>query len=213
MLGQIIKNGGVFALSFATFIDTVDRMFFTPNFGTYEKLTFFNDPTYFKLIIIGLYIGIVIASFCSYYNRHVLGLLVRKLDSEDVRAEETAKTLDELGFGKHILIKFALLTSAALRRVVAFSPSDPTRVGGLIAYASLNKERYRMKEDRIYLPDGKRDSAVTRFRPNGSGLLSLAFTVIVGLVVVVAIMKLAPYAVNIVENMLVGFDPDANVLN
>lgn len=212
MYGNIIK-GSLFGLSLATFLDTIDRTFFTPNFGTYEKLKFFNDPTSFKLIVIGLYIGLVIASLCTYYNRHVLGALVRRLDSEGCDSPENAKTLEALGFGKNILIKLSLLRGGAIRRIVAFAPEDNTRVGGIIAYAMLNKERYKIKEDPIYLPTEKRDSAVTRFRTKGSGWLSIVLTVVIGLLAVIAIMKLAPYAVSIIDNMLVGFDSSADVVN
>ena len=212
MYGNIIY-GNIFALSVATFFDTIDRTFFTPNFETYEKLRYFNDPTAFKLTVIGIYIGIIIASLCMYYNRHVLGALVRRLDAEGCESPETAKTLEALGFGKNIFIKISLMIGGALRRVVAFSPTDPTRVGGIIAYASLNKERYRIKEDPIYLPKEKRDSAITRFRTKGSGWLSLVLTVVIGLVAVVAIMKLAPYIVGMIDSMLVGFDGSSDVVN
>ena len=104
MYGKIIY-GNIFALSVATFFDTIDRTFFTPNFGTYEKLKYFNDPMAFKLTVIGIYIGVIIASLCMYYNRHVLGALVRKLDADGCDSPENAKTLEALGFGKNIFVK------------------------------------------------------------------------------------------------------------
>ncbi len=203
----------IFALSVATFLDTIDRTFFTPNFETYEKLTYFNDPKGFKLTVIGIYIGIIIASLCMYYNRHVLGALVRRLDAEGCDSPETAKTLDALGFGKNIFIKISLAIGGTLRRVVAFAPIDPTRIGGIIAYASLNKERYRIKDDPIYLPAEKHDSALNRFRTKGSGWLSVLLTVVLGLVAVILIMKLAPYVVGLIDGMLAGSESTPNVVN
>ena len=47
MLNFIAKHA-IFTLSFATFLDTIDNMFFTPDFKTYEHLTFFNDSGAFK---------------------------------------------------------------------------------------------------------------------------------------------------------------------
>ena len=83
----------IFALSVATFLDTIDRTFFTPKFETYEKLTYFNDPTVFKWSVIGIYIGVIVISLYMYYNRHVLGALVRHLDAEGCDSPETAKRL------------------------------------------------------------------------------------------------------------------------
>jgi hypothetical protein len=212
MLGNIIRNGNVFTMSLVTFLDTVDRKFFTPNFETYEKLKYFNDPTGFKLLVIGLYIGIVIASLCAFYNRRVLGKLIRRLDAEGCDSPENAKTLEGIGLDKNIFIKFSLMCGGAVRRVVAFSPTDTTRVGGIIAYASLNKERYRL-EDPIYLAPEKRDGTLSRFRAKGSGWISVLLTVVLGLVVVALIMRFAPFAVRIIDNMLIGFDPASNVVN
>ena len=207
-------NRSIFALSVATFLDTVDRAFFTPDFGTYEKLTYFNNPRSFKLAVIGVYIGVFLVSLYTYYNRHVLGALVRRLDAEGCDSPENAKTLEALGFGKNIFIKTALTVGGALRSVVAFSPADDSaRVGGIIAYASLNKERYRIKDDRIYLPKEKRDGAMSRFRTKGSGWLSVLLTAVLGLVSVIIVMKLAPHLVGLIDGMLASFDTAPDVLN
>ena len=111
------------ALSLATFFDTIDRTFFTPNFRTYENLTFFNDPTMFKLIIFGLYFGIIAAALFMFYTKRVLGAFVRALDQNGALSKENAKTLAELGFEKNIFVKLALVTGYTLRRVVHFVPA------------------------------------------------------------------------------------------
>ena len=206
----MLKN--IFALSVANFFDTVDRTFFTPKFETYEKLTYFNDPTAFKWTVIGIYIGVIIVSLYVFYNRHVLGALIRRLDAEGCKSPETAKTLEALGFSKNIFIKLSLTVGGLLRRIVAFAPTDPTRVGGIIAYASLNKERYRIY-DPIYLPEEKRDGAISRFRTKGSGWLTLLLTVVLGLVVLVLIIKFAPTLVGLLDGMLAGLEQKPNVVN
>jgi len=218
------------ALSLATFFDTVDRMFFTPNFGTYENLTFFNDPTMFRLIIFGLYFGIVAAALAMCYTKRVLGAFVRALDKNGALSKENAKTLSELGFEKNIFVKSALFMGYTLRRVVSFVPAPaedgaPAKkkklkkgapdapAGGNLAELGAFGYKADLKRDAFYIPEEKRDVTVGRFDPRGSGLLSVLAVALIGIVVVVLIFKLAPFAVAMIDSFVGGLRNEPDVLN
>ncbi len=204
------------ALSLSTFLDTIDRKFFTPNFDTYEHLTFFNNPTSFKLLVIGLYLGIVLASFVMFYNRRVLGGFVRKLDAENATAPDSAKTLSELGYEKNIFIKLSLRIGYSLRRVINFVPGDGEngkRVGGILANTTLTHEKVMLDSDKFFLPEEKRETTLRRFRTKGSGPLSILLTVLLGIVAVVVIFKLAPFVVGFIESFVAGFSNEPDVLS
>ena len=204
------------ALSLSTFLDTIDRKFFTPNFGTYEHMTFFNDPTSFKVLVIGLYLGIVLASLMMFYNRRVLGGFVRKLDSENATDPDSAKTLSELGYEKNIFIKLSLKMGYSLRRVICFAPGDgenSARTGGNLANTALTREKVMLDADKFFLPEEKRDTTLRRFRTKGSGPLSIVLTAVLGIVVVVLIFKLAPLAVSFLESFVAGFSNEPDVLS
>ena len=221
------------ALSLATFFDTIDRMFFTPNFRTYENLTFFNDPTMFKLIIFGLYFGILAAALVMFYTKRVLGAFVRALDKNGALSKENAKTLSELGFEKNIFVKLALLTGYTLRRVVYFVPApadeatenknkkakkpkkdapDATAGGNL---AELGAYGYKpdLRRDSFYISEEKRDVTVGRFEARGSGILSVLAVALIGIVMVVVIFKLAPFAVSMIDSFIGGFKNEPDILN
>ena len=195
------------ALSLGTFFDTIDRNFFTPNFDTYEHMRFFNDPTAFKILVIGLYIGIVIASLVMYYNKHVLGGFIRRVDELGALSPETARTLEELGYSKNPFIKLSLKTGYSLRRVISYVPSGEgsERAGGNLANAAYAKEKLELLSDRFYIPQEKRDVTVGRFRVKGSGWLTVLLFAVVGIVAVVLVFKLAPFAVGLLESMIAGF--------
>ena len=221
------------ALSLATFFDTIDRTFFTPNFGTYENLSFFNDPTMFRLIIFGLYFGIIAAALFMFYTKRVLGAFVRALDKNGALSKENAKTLSELGFEKNIFVKLALITGYTLRRVVYFvpAPADETEenakkkakklkkgapdasAGGNLAELGVYGYRADLSRDAFYIPEEKRDVTVGRFEARGNGLLSVLAVAVIGIVVVVLIFKFAPYIVSMIDSLAGGFKNEPDVLN
>lgn len=206
---------GIFAyLSFATFWDNIDRIFFTPDFKTYEHLTFFNSPNAFKLLVLGMYFGVVIASLCMLYNKKFVGGFVRKLDTNACLSPENAMTLEELGYGKNFLIKHSLAKGNLLRNIVRRAEDESekcadnsTRVGGY------SKKRIDFTVARFYIPAKKRDSAVTRFDDRGTTWLSVILTAVIGIIAVVLIFKIAPFIVDLIDTSLSGFTGEPDVLN
>ena len=210
MQGVFTRPNEIFALSAISFFEKIDETLFTPNFDTYEHLTFLNDPLTFKWLILGVYFGLVIASLVMFYNKNVLGALIRRLDEVGALGAESAKTLDELGFSKNIFIKLSLKRGNTLRKLVAIAPAEGEACERdlTLFLASVEGIKYSVDTERFYLPQSKRDVAVGRFRRKGSGWLSVVLMTVVGLVAVIAIMKLAPSVAGIIEALIDGMSAE-----
>lgn len=210
MQGVFTRPSEIFALSAISFFEKIDETLFTPNFDTYEHLTFLNDPLTFKWLILGVYFGLVIASLVMFYNKNVLGALIRRLDEVGALGAESAKTLDELGFSKNIFIKLSLKRGNTLRKLVAIAPAEGEACERdlTLFLASVEGIKYSVDTERFYLPQSKRDVAVGRFRRKGSGWLSVVLMTVVGLVAVIAIMKLAPSVAGIIEALIDGMSAE-----
>lgn len=91
--------------------------FFSPTFGEYDNFKI--SETSFvaiKYIIIGIALGIVLASVSALYNRRVLGKFIRELIKKGATSPETALTLSELGFDKNPFVKYSLIHGYTLKR-------------------------------------------------------------------------------------------------
>ncbi len=199
---------GVFSLSFVSFFEKIDE-FFTPTFDTYEHLTFLNDPNAFKWLVLGIYFGLLLASFVMFYNKNVLGAFVRRIDGAGALDAASAKTLAELGFEKNIFIKLSLKLGNSLRRVIALAPKDGEEHDGdlTLFHASMLKQKYSLSDARFYIPQTKRDIVVGRFSAKGSGILSVVLTAVIGLAVAIIILKFAPNVAGLIESVIDGMSP------
>ena len=59
-----------------------------------------NQVMFYKMIIIGLSIGLIVAAFCNLFNKRYVGNFVRKMIREGCLDKDNAKTLEELGYQK-----------------------------------------------------------------------------------------------------------------
>lgn len=74
--------------------------------------------TSWKLIILGLFIGLALAAFGMVFNKRVLGGFVRKLLHCEALTPENAQTLSELGYAKKFFVRYGVRRGVTLRRVV-----------------------------------------------------------------------------------------------
>lgn len=202
-------------LSLATFFDTIDRMFFTPDALTFNTLGI--DLSVFKWLVIGLYIGILIASVFMFYNKRFLGGFVRRVISEGCDSPENAKTLAELGAAKKFLIKWSLSCGYSLRRVITCVGEEiafnNARMGGNDAESPKKKPVYTVKykhnftSDKFYVKDKNLDAANQKFNAKGSGILGIILVAVIGLIVTVLVIKFLPKVFMLLDNALTGIKP------
>ena len=70
-----------------------------------------------NIILISIFVGIIVASIAIVYRRYVLGNIVRKIVDKKAFSEDTAITLEEMGF-KNVFVKFALRDSSTFKKTV-----------------------------------------------------------------------------------------------
>ncbi len=199
-----LRQSEVSSLSIAAFFQKLNETLFTPQFDTYEHLTFLNNPDGFKWLILGLYFGLVVASIVMYYNKNVLGSLVRRLDGAEAYDSDSAKTLSELGAEKNFFYRLSLKRGKLIRKVIALAPTEgeelPSDIS-LLSAAAFGRKCSPLT-DRFYIPKAKRDATVGRFNAKGSSWLSVLLMVVVGFVAVIVIFKIAPYIAGLIEQVI-----------
>ena len=77
-----------------------------------------------QIIIIGLTIGIIIASFSTIFNKRYVGDFIRKMIYEDCLDAKRAKTLYELGYKKSPAIRGMIKSGGTLSRWVRCVEED-----------------------------------------------------------------------------------------
>ena len=131
-------------------------------------------------VIWGIGIGIVLLSLYSFYQRRVLGGVLRLLIRENAISEETAKTAAELGLsGKRVLL-FAVKHDATLKKMIKTVEGE---------------------EERLYLPEEQKYRAEVRFEEKG-GAVSLIVTAVLTFGACLLLVKLLPAVLGLFDNLI-----------
>lgn len=168
-------------------------------------------------ILLGIFIGIVLASVAMVYDKRVTGGLVRKLLLMGGVGKDNALTLEALGYSKNTSIFRALRKSVALRKVVKCAEevdfnnelerrraeyekrreSDPT-------VPEFKAVEYEMsKSDKFYIPFEQKSVAEKKFSAKNSSWWIIPIMVVLSAVGFVALLFILP---NVLEltNAVVG---------
>lgn len=186
--------------------------------GDYENLGFDSSPLFsLRLMVLGIFVGAIIACVSMAYHKHFLGDIVRKLISAGAIGKENAKSASELGYSKNFLIKNALSQSLSLRRTVKCVGEEEYLERLKEERAEYEKRRAegeklpRFKEqeylidvenDLFYIPEESVDRAEFKFRKKGSGWLSTLFGILGLILIFFVLLLVLPYLLGIVDNML-----------
>lgn len=187
----------------------------------YPNLNIDTDTMIFiKNLILGLFVGLCIAAFCTVYNKRVLGKFVRKLLKEECLSKESAKTLSELGVMQNYAIRNAVRKSVNLRRVLKCveeeefiseqekkraeyeeSQKDNKKV------APFHEEKFEMDtaNDHFYIPEDIKYMADVKFEGRGTSLLGAIIFVIIMAIVFITILIFLPNIFEILDNFAAGF--------
>ncbi len=153
----------------------------------YQNLTLTeSDTATLSFVVIGICIGIVIASLITFYQRNIPGGFVRALLRAEALSPETAKTLAELGYGKSPLVKFELRHGTVMKKTV-----QQTEAGEGIDAAA-----------RYYIPEDLKYRAEARYQNKGNGPLQLVLTVVLSFGLAILLMKLIPVVLSMIDAIL-----------
>lgn len=159
-------------------------------------------------VVLGLYIGSLIACIVMTYNRQLLGSIVRKMISMEISTPENAKTVEELGYKKNVFVRSFFRDSEALHRVVKcveaeeFYAEQKLEKEERDAERAKNKKIRKFKEetyridvdnDRFYIPEELKDVAEKRFNKKGSTWVTTLLAILVLTAVFIAIIFFLPW--------------------
>lgn len=144
-----------------------------------------------------VFLGICCAAFYAYYQRRLLGDLLRALISAGAENEQTAKTLTDIGYGsglRHWFASRALRKGSGLRRTVEAvyeeSAPEPKNPDELFV-----KKPAAPVPQRYYVPEERRITAEIRYDGEGTTASTLLLTVAAFFVVALITMSLLPWII------------------
>lgn len=168
------------------------------------------------LIVVGIFVGIAIALLSNVFTKRVLGELVRKLLAEEASSLETAKTLDELGFGSKILLQHAVKGNVSLRRVVYCREEEEfLQKQEEACNASETPKKFRTKNFRVdpkihhfYIPEAQKDAATFKFAKQGTSIGALWILLLLLFVLLMIVLFALPNLMGLLNNLIGSFGTD-----
>ena len=144
----------------------------------------------YTVILWCVYAGIVLAALYAYYQKNLIGRLVRALLENTCDSPKSAKTLGELGLEKDVFVRNALHPKSTLTRLVSSTeePVESQRIRG-----RKQKPAFSFESARFYISPDKKDEAMLAYDHQGTTLLSLVFAIVGGLLIIAVGYYLVPY--------------------
>ncbi len=188
----------------------------------YENFSFGNQIVTYRMIIIAIAIGLIIASAAMVYKRKCLGRLVRKLSEAGAVDRENAKMLSEIGLSDSKSIKNSLIRGTLGRMVncaerdeheekmraiiEGVSATGAQKDGEKPENKSKNPEIFEFvphpAADRYYLPAEKEKELLALFSEKGSGVGGIILTVVFCIVGAALLFALIPWLIGLLDSAL-----------
>lgn len=195
----------------------VDK-YFSVNVGTFDNFTLGTGTLIsIQLIIVGLCIGIAVASVFSTYDKKHLGGFVRKLISEECLSPDTAKTLEALGYGRDPGVRGSVKKGSVLSRWIMcvekeefLADIEKKRDEFEKMHANDDKPpKFKAPEFKIdcntmhfYLPEEKRIAAEIKFDSKGANWFNIVFICVMSIILCAFICYILPDLLKLVDNFL-----------
>jgi hypothetical protein len=170
-----------------------------------------------QLIVVGITIGVVIASVMSVYNKKYIGSFIRKLIAEDCLGPDKAKTLEELGFLKNIGVRSTIKSGGSLSRWARCREEDEFVLAikqKKVEFDEKHKvdpkppkfKEPEFKRDcntmHFYLPEEKKYAAEVKFDDAGAKWGAVVLVMIVAIVLCAFICYMLPDALKMIDNFI-----------
>ena len=143
---------------------------------TFSDILIQNNPT-LAAILYPMLVGLIIGATVVLFNKQVIGKLVKKLLDDKIHSEGSAKTLDELGFGKSRMLKFLL--------------RDGTTLSGEAGAAA-----------RYYIPQDCAYRAEVTYNPDGSSVITVVIAIVMFIALTFIMMTVIPDLIQMLKNAI-----------
>ena len=202
--------------------------FFNPKLENYTNFSFEGGMLNLKLIIFGIFAGVMLASFYIIFVRTTLGQFVRAILERQAYDAEHAVTLSECGLERHVFTRWALRHGYTLRRVIrcveeeawqaevcaqreAYEQARQSTGGKRFTKFKEPKFDKPLGECHFYIPEKDRYIAEMRFRKSGNGYPTLLFVAFVSILCIFLIFALLPQLIRFLDNVISMFSWKGNL--
>lgn len=189
----------------------LEETYFTVSFDSYQNFSV--SPTAgntVRNLIIGIAIGIIIASAMAVHTKRGVGGFVRKLLAMECTSPESAKTLSELGYFQNLSIRRELKKGVTLSKLVLCVEEGAYRS----ECSSIDKTQGKSKPFEIdfstmhfYVPEDLRYRAEVRFEKKGSTWTSFLITLAATVVGAALLCIFLPDLFRLADNIITWLSP------
>lgn len=167
--------------------DWVDQVF-TIEFAGYQNFTVSNRTgATIRNVVIGLMLGMVIASAMAIYIRSVQGKFVRELLRRECFTPDRALTLHEVGMFSNLSVRRELSEKGALARLTCCTEEE-----SYDAQASKKPFVLDFTTAHFYIPEDLKYRAEMRYTRRGFGWLQLAAITVIGVLAAYLLCRYLP---------------------
>ena len=191
--------------------------FFNPSLEGYTNFDFGSgEMLNIRIIIFGVFAGVLLASLYTVYVKNVIGAFVRKLLSEESLSRDNAKTLEKLGFLHNPFVRIALRGSLLASTVVRVCSEEETTVaaeeGSNISKKQVKPAKPDPKTVCYYIKEEKKYVAQMRFNATGSGWPTFFFVLLISVICIFLIFAFLPQILRLLDNTISIFSVAGNTV-
>ena len=196
----------------------LEANYFTVSFHNYQNFSISSaSGITVRNIILGIAIGIIIASAMSVHTKRGIGGFVRKLLRNECHSPESAKTLSELGYFQNLAVRRALTKGVSIGKLVVCkelqeaaengSSKDETSESNTVKAGKKASSEIDFSTMHFYIPADLRYRADVRFDKAGATWIVFAISLI-GTIVGAALMCIfLPDILQLVDNIITWLSP------
>ncbi|MBE6623921.1 MAG: hypothetical protein E7621_07050 [Ruminococcaceae bacterium] len=146
-------------------------------------------------IIFVVFAGICYGTFYAYYHRRLVGDLIRAILCKNALNEQSAVTLEDVGYSKgikRIFAKFALKKGSAARKYVCavYEEKAPVKKHDDELFVKCAKPD---KEQKYYVPEEKRHTVERKYNGKGMSLASVLIAIAVLFAAALVAISILPW--------------------
>ena len=206
---------------FEDVLNYIKGVFSGSDSGYYANLGFEKSPLIsLRMLLLGIFIGAIIACIAMAYNKQVLGGAIRKIIEKGCNSPDKAMTLAELGLEKNAFIRSAVRGNVNLRRFVKCVEEDEYYADERTAEEAHEQRRkaepslpkYKTEKYMVdpatahfYIPEELRIRAEIRFEKKGSGFKASIVGIILLCIIFFFLLLAMPLVLDMINDFLGSF--------
>ena len=196
----------------------IEETYFSPEIPTLNNFDFGTGTLIsLKTILVGLTVGLILASLITIYNKRYIGSFIRKLLSEECFDQESAKTLDELGYLNNLGVRNALKTDKPLSRWIRCVEEDEF-LDEIVKKREQYEEKHKddpkapkykelsfkrdVKTMHFYVPEDKKYTIDVKYDAKGANWVSIILVAAISIAACAFLSFALPELIKMVDNFI-----------